>query len=84
VVPPTRSCDRCPWSRSSFPSWSPDGTKIVFVSTRGDDIGEIYVMDANGSNTIRLTTNTVLDYHPSRQPASGVAPTTTTPATTAG
>jgi len=36
------------------PDWSPDGTKIVFTSYRAA-VGEIYVMDADGSNVIRLT-----------------------------
>ncbi|MCX7679569.1 MAG: hypothetical protein N2316_10170 [Spirochaetes bacterium] len=38
--------------------WSPDGTKIVFVSER--DVagrGQIYVMNADGSNQTRLTTD---------------------------
>ena len=51
------------------PSWSPDGTKIVFTSDR-DSIccpvnDEIYVMDAvdsdgdgNGDNLVRITNNT--------------------------
>ena len=36
------------------PDWSPDGTKIAFVSDRSD-VSQIYVMDANGTNPIRLT-----------------------------
>ncbi|CAN5497806.1 hypothetical protein BH23CHL2_BH23CHL2_06520 [soil metagenome] len=36
------------------PSWSPDGSKIVFVSDRGGN-HDIYVMDADGSNPTRLT-----------------------------
>ena len=39
------------------PSWSPDGTRIVFVSTR-DGNHDIYVMDADGANPTRLTNNT--------------------------
>lgn len=42
------------------PSWSPDGTKIVY--TRFDDEfdfeSDIWVMDADGSNQTRLTTST--------------------------
>ena len=41
-----RSC----WS----PVYSPDGTKIVFVSNRDGDYN-IYLMDANGKNAVRLT-----------------------------
>ena len=36
------------------PSWSPDGSKIAFVSDR-DGNYEIYVVDSNGSNQERLT-----------------------------
>jgi Tol biopolymer transport system component len=36
------------------PAWSPDGTKIAFASTR-DTNSEIYLMDPNGANIIRLT-----------------------------
>lgn len=44
-------------------AWSPDGTKIAFVSSR-DGNDEIYVMNAAGSNQIRLTNNTVDDLAP--------------------
>jgi WD40-like Beta Propeller Repeat/HYR domain len=37
------------------PSWSPDGTKMAFVSSREDGGPEIYVMNADGSNPTRLT-----------------------------
>jgi dipeptidyl aminopeptidase/acylaminoacyl peptidase len=45
-------------------SFSPDGTKITFSSTR-DGNYEIYVMNANGSNQTRLINNTTGDYEPS-------------------
>jgi len=49
----------------SAPAWSPDGSKIAFTSFRGvignkrKRVGnmEIYVMNADGSNQIRLTKN---------------------------
>jgi Tol biopolymer transport system component len=40
--------------RDEQPIWSRDATKIAFVSTR-DGNKEIYVMNANGSNVLRLT-----------------------------
>ena len=41
--------------RSSWsPVYSPDGRKIVFVSTRDGD-ANIYVMDTNGMNVVKLT-----------------------------
>lgn len=38
------------------PIWSPDGTKIAFISTRDGVLGELYVMNADGSAETRLTT----------------------------
>ena len=35
------------------PDWSPDGTKIAFVSRRTGEY-QIYVMDADGKNQIKL------------------------------
>ncbi len=55
----------------SDPTWSPDGTKIAFTSTRGTQgHPHIYVMNANGSNPIRLTANpgTYDEYEPSWSP----------------
>ena len=36
------------------PTWSPDGTRIVFESDRSGKT-EIYLMNANGRGVIRLT-----------------------------
>jgi Tol biopolymer transport system component len=42
----------------SCPEWSPDGTKIAFLSTRETvGLGQIYVMDADGSNEMRVSTD---------------------------
>jgi len=54
------------------PAWSPDGQRIVFHSSRdgnSDQPGvlaefEIYVMDADGGNVERLTSNNHFDGHP--------------------
>ena len=37
------------------PDWSPDGTKIAFISNRNGGEYQIYVMDADGKNQTRLT-----------------------------
>ena len=49
------------------PAWSPDGTKVAFVSNRNGGFIQIYVMDADGKNPIRLT-NTAKDDYPSWSP----------------
>jgi Tol biopolymer transport system component/PKD repeat protein len=42
------------------PAWSPNGAKIVFQSDR-DGRAELYVMNADGSNVVRLTYNVGVD-----------------------
>ena len=49
------------------PVWSPDGTKIAFASTR-DTNPQIFVMDPNGSNVVRLTHNSAEDAQPAWSP----------------
>ena len=55
------------------PAWSPDGRSIAFHSTRDHPEGvapsdtlflEVYIMQADGSNVRRLTTNQYFDGHP--------------------
>ena len=55
-----------------YPDWSPDGSKIAFMSHR-DGNNEIYVMGANGSNPIRLTNNADSDYEPAWSPMDEIA-----------
>ena len=43
------------------PNWSPDGSKIAFVSKR-NGISEIYVMNVDGSEPTRLTFNKSRDW----------------------
>jgi Tol biopolymer transport system component len=55
-----------------YPSYSPDGSKIVFrgdtdlVDHSGDE--ELYVMDADGANIVQLTDNAVFDSAPAFSP----------------
>ena len=51
------------------PNWSPDGTRMVFVTQRDiPSLWEIYVMEADGSNPTRLTNNSALDINPKWSP----------------
>lgn len=50
-----------------YPAWSPDGTKIAFGSTR-DTNPQIYVMEPNGANVVRLTYDPVAAAQPAWSP----------------
>ena len=51
----------------SGPSWSPDSSKIAFMSNR-DGNSEIYVMDADGRNPVNLTNHSRRDAAPDWSP----------------
>ena len=61
-------------SDDRYPSWSPDGKRIAFVSDRdghvmdGRRTDEIYVMDANGGNPQNLTNDPNDEWSPSWSP----------------
>ena len=44
-------------SNNTQPAWSPDGTKVAFVSDRDNGVNHIFVMNADGSNPIELNKN---------------------------
>ncbi|MDQ3644301.1 MAG: hypothetical protein M3356_02175, partial [Actinomycetota bacterium] len=51
-----------------WPNWSPDGTRIVYTSFRptpeGPPNGDVFVMDADGSNQTRIMTHPADDLDP--------------------
>ena len=49
------------------PSWSPDGKRIAYTSSRDGNL-EIYVMDADGGNRQNITNNPFKDWEPSWSP----------------
>ena len=49
------------------PAWSPDASKIAF-SSRRSGTSDIYVMNADGSGTQRLTSGKLNDSHPTWSP----------------
>lgn len=53
--------------RDLSPAWSPDGTRIAFQSDRDTPLGsfEIYVMNADGSQQMRVTNDPAYDGCPS-------------------
>ncbi len=49
------------------PAWSPDGTRVAFVSRR-DGTSHVYVMNADGTGTRRLTSSAKNDERPAWSP----------------
>ena len=50
-----------------FPSWGPNGEKIVFASDRDGDY-EIFIMNGDGTDLEQLTANEAFDYAPHISP----------------
>ena len=63
-----RLTDPVAGAADASPAWSPDGTRIAFSRARGGGLPEIYVMAADGSAPLRLTSNDVLDASPAWSP----------------
>jgi dipeptidyl aminopeptidase/acylaminoacyl peptidase len=49
------------------PAWSPDGTRIAFLSTR-DGAYDLYLMNADGTGVTRLTNDPAIEGRPSWSP----------------
>ena len=57
-----------PHNQNYLPAWSPDGTKMAFVSNR-DGNPEIYVMNRDGSGAHRMTNSPAVDEAPTWNPS---------------
>ena len=53
---------------SAFPAWSPDGKLVAFQSKRDGPLSQIYVMDADGNNKIRVSDGNGFAGQPSWSP----------------
>lgn len=62
-----RNITNQPTSDDTDPQWSPDGSQIAFSSTRNGR-GDIYIMNADGSNVRRLTHHSAVDADPTWSP----------------
>ena len=49
------------------PAWSPDGSRIAFVSSETGNV-DIYLMNPDGSNITRVTFNEAIDWFPTWSP----------------
>lgn len=66
-LPAANAQTASPLTNDYSPMWSPDGKRIVFASDRSGD-GEIYVMDADGTDVLRLTHRDGYDADPAWSP----------------
>ncbi len=44
-------------ANNSAPAWSPNGSRIAFASTRNNPSGDLFLVNPDGSNVVRLTYN---------------------------
>lgn len=55
-------------SNASEPCFSPDGTRIAFMHSKAKGMPDLCVMDADGSNIVKLTDGTFWVDHPTFSP----------------
>lgn len=57
---------------TSSPSFSPDGSLVVFASSAGQGDSELYIVESNGGTPRPLTNNNSIDREPSFSPVANV------------
>lgn len=63
--------DRC----NEMPRWSPDGSKIAFISSRHPEVGwDVYVMNADGSGVVNVSNNPSTDSETFNESVEGWSP----------
>ena len=55
-------------SRESQPSWSPDGDRLVFISDRDQRKGELYIVNRDDTELVRLTDDDLVESDPAWSP----------------
>lgn len=53
---------------SAFPAWSPDGKQVAFQSKRDGPLSQIFLMDADGNNKVRVSDGNGFAGQPSWSP----------------
>jgi len=59
---------RTEFNHCTCPAWSPDGTKIVYEAAQAKGKPDVYVMNADGTGRIQLTTHPARDENPDWSP----------------
>ncbi len=52
------------WEWDKHPSWSPDGSRIVFYSNRDSGRRQLWMMNNDGSGQVNLSNNEYNDWDP--------------------
>jgi Ca2+-binding RTX toxin-like protein len=56
-------------AQNEWPAWSPDGSRIAFSRSNATGSWDLYLMDADGSGQVLLTTGGTFNTHPDWGPA---------------
>ena len=60
--------DAAPFVLDAYAAWSPDGSRIAFSRYDGYHAAEVYLINADGTNQVRLSPQGAYDAHPSWSP----------------